>query len=119
MNSEEDVVLVILAIEKRLQPQRPEFLIKLLYLSLKFPFQTLVILSLIEFQKFFCLIDFINKLLPGIITIFQCIEILESLLCLLRIIPEIGSSSLFLYRFYLIFCPGLFKDASRQYRLLL
>ncbi len=91
MNSQEDVVLIILAIKKSFQPKRTELGIELLDLSLKLLSKVLIILSLIKLYKLLSLVDLINKLLPGIVTIFQGIQILESLLSFLWIIPEIRS----------------------------
>ena len=118
MDCEEDIILIVLSIKKRLEPERLELTIKGINLSLKFLSQVLVILIGIKLQKLLDIIDFVNELLPWIIAVLKRIEILESLLSLLRIIPEIRSLCLLLDSFYLIFSPRLFKDASIQYRLL-
>ena len=118
MDCKEDIILIVLAIEKRFQPERSEFSIKRVYLSLKLLPETLIVFIGIKLQKLLDIIDFANELLPWIIAVLKRIEILESLLSLLRIIPEIWSFCLLLDSFYLIFSPSLFKDASIQYRLL-
>ena len=116
MDCKEDIILIVLAIEN--QPERSEFSIKRVYLSLKLLPETFIVFIGIKLQKLLDIIDFVNELLPWIIAVLKCIEILESLLSLLGIIPEIWSLCLLLDSFYLIFSPRLFKDASIQYRLL-
>ena len=45
MDREEDIVLVVLAIEESLQPERPEFLVEMLYLSLQLCPEALILLA--------------------------------------------------------------------------
>ena len=101
MYCKEDIVLVILAIQKCLKPQRTEFFIELLNLPLKLKTQRFIILALIKLYKLLCLIDFIDKLFPWIIPIFERIEILENFFRFLWIIPEIRGGSLLFYSLYL------------------
>ena len=119
MYCQEDVVLIILAIEQCLQSEWLELLIKLINLLSNLAAERLIILALIKLHQLFNVIDFANKLLPWIITILERIKLLESLLSGGTVIPEIWSSCLLLNFFYLILSPSLFKDASIQCRLLL
>ena len=83
MDCKEDIVLVILAIEESLQPQRLELAVKRLDLSLKLLSEILIILICIELEKLIDIIDLPDELLPGIIAILEKIETLECLLSFL------------------------------------
>ncbi len=118
MNREIHVVLVVLAIEKRLELQRPELSGERSDLILELQPQILIILRGIEIDKLLKIIDLRNDLLPGQIAVLKRIQILEDLLCRCWIGPEIRGGCLFLKLLYLIFGPSLLKDASIQCRLL-
>ena len=118
MDRKIEVVLIELPVKQRLRLKRPELFTYGFYLPLKLLSKILILFGGIQLYKLAQIIYLRYELLPWIIAVLKCIEILESLLSLLGIIPEIWSLCLLLDSFYLIFSPRLFKDASIQYRLL-
>ena len=118
MDGKIDIVLIVLAVEERLEPQRAELLIKLVDLPLELLPQAFIILGGVQLYKLLKLIDLLDKLLPRIVSILEQVKLGECLFRLLRIIPEVRRGCLLLKGSYLIGSPSLFKDASIRCRLL-